>query len=89
MIKPLWVTTLQGKNKPKTETKNSKTGHYYTVLFSFYLMYFGARIWEIVDVWVLPSDIKAVRNRLQIQPMFFAKSRQQPPSFGLQVLYLF
>ena len=62
-----------------------EAGHLITVAVSS-LVIAGSRIWEIVDVWVLPSDIKAVK-RMSLSPLLLAYDRR--PVFGLQATYRF
>ena len=86
-------TALQDKNKrpihnnAKSITKEDDS--YFLPLYTLYMIFLGSRIWEIVDVWILPSDIKAVRNRLQILPLLTAHNTQTQGALGLQILYRF
>lgn len=59
------------------------------LFYSCIIAFLGARVWEIVDVWVLPSSVKTSvsQKKLQLAPSFF--SYKNNTFSGLEFKYSF
>ena len=78
-------STLFAVKSYETKTLDKGTGG---VALAFLLAHLGLRVWELIDVWMLPSNYTVVKESpFQIKPLAFYD--QENLNLGLSLNYTF